>query len=259
MLTLIRTCRRLCYRTCLRGSGFECLFCGTRHRRFLPAGSRSRRLAALQAVGIGRRDNACCPECGASDRARLLFLYLRDVAHVIDAPQPLRVLHVAPNEALARALQRERSLDITWGSLDPADFTDFDAVRADIMDLPFAPAAFDWLLCNHVLQQVPDDRRALREIRRVLRPDGHAIVQVPLAPGLPTTDEELGDLDRRERRRRFGSTQHFRLYGEDIVSRFAAQGLRLHFLRPSDPGWQADCRRYALNAREAVMIAEPLS
>ena len=259
MSSIVKSLRRHCYRIAYSGRGMECVFCGQRHQRFLPAGSRSRRLARLGAIGIGRRPDACCPACGASDRARLLLLYLRDAAGLFRDPHDKKLLHIAPNPALARALREAPSLGITWGSIDPEDFSEFNAVRADIMHLPFGDNAFDWVLCNHVLQQVPDDRQALREIRRVLNPGGRAILQVPWAPALAVTDESLDELDRRERRRRFGSTQHFRLYGTDITERFANEGLTLSFHTPSDPDWSEDYARHALNLPEVVMLAEPLT
>ncbi len=159
-----------------------------------------------------------CPRCGARDRHRLLAIYLLEVSEI--ARQRPRILHFAPEGATKRVLD----------SLGPGSYVsaDLDAgkaqVQADIVNLPFDDASFDLILCSHVLEHVPDDRRALAEIARVLAPAGQALIQTPVASGLALTIEDP-DLGPDERRRRFGQDDHVRLYGPDLRDRIADAGL----------------------------------
>lgn len=232
-----------------RGERFTCVFCGRRFSRFLPAGSRSRSLRRVGAVGIGRRPDARCPGCGSSDRARLLYLYLRDHTDVFT--RPLRLLHIAPNLALAAKLRESANINYVCGSIDPDDFRELGAVAVDVMRMPFTDASFDVVLCNHVLQQVPDDMAGLREIHRVLKPGGWAVAQSPVATAAAVTDQELGEMTPRARRRRFGSTLHFRLYGRDYADRLRAAGLTPEIVEPGRVGAPAD----AINPLESIYVA----
>jgi len=130
-----------------------CPVCGASARRFL-------------AFGLHRRRNAECPSCGSVERHRLLWLYLS--RHTDLARGRHRVLHTAPEPCLADALARLPNLRTR--SVD--GFNPHADVRADLTDLPFADRRFDVVLSSHVLEHIPDDRRAMREICRVLKPGG---------------------------------------------------------------------------------------
>jgi len=100
-------------------------------------------------------------------------------------------------------------------------------VKMDIHRMPFGDSSFDVVLCNHVLEHVTDDITALQEIRRVLKPGGFAILQVPFFHPIP--DETISDpsvTDPRERERLFGQDDHVRRYGKDYTSRIENAGLQ---------------------------------
>jgi hypothetical protein len=160
-----------------------------------------------------------CPVCGAMKRHRLLWAFLRHETNLFDGA-PKRVLHVAPEEALEPRLRRVPGLDYVTADLHDPRVQD----RVDVMAMPYADGSFDVILCSHVLEHVEDDRAALREFRRVLKPGGWAALMVPYNPhGL--TDEDASVQDEAAREERFGQLDHVRYYGRDLVDRMREAGL----------------------------------
>jgi SAM-dependent methyltransferase len=197
------------WRRLARGEGVECPCCGGRFRRFVPYGVRR------------RRPHAQCPGCGAVERHRLLWLYLRERTDLFAKPH--RLLHVAP-EAIFEARLRELP-ELRYVSADLASRR--ARLRADVQRLPFADATFDALLCHHVLEHVPDDRAAMRELRRLLRPGGWAILQSPVRRRLAATLEDAAVTDPRERERLYGQRDHLRQYGRDYADRLRDAGFEV--------------------------------
>ena len=127
--------------------------------------------------------------------------------------------------------------------------------QLDAVALPFADARFDAVFANHVLEHIEDDARALAEIRRVLKPGGFALLQVPIAQRLARTLEDPSARTPAERERRFGQSDHVRLYGLDYPERLASAGFSVrrytgHLEQGAD--FQA---RWALNPREVLFVA----
>jgi SAM-dependent methyltransferase len=139
-----------------RGDRVECPCCGRTARRFIPT---------ITPVGPNR-PNARCPHCGARDRQRYLWLYLERKTNLL--VDRLRVLHFAPERIFEQRLGSRPNLDYVSIDLERPRAT----VKADITDLPFPDDSFDVILCSHVLEHVVEDRKAMRELFRVLRPDG---------------------------------------------------------------------------------------
>jgi len=190
----------------LRAAGWrvECQLCGGRFGRF-----------EEQRPGWA----VLCPRCGSLPRQRLLWWYLRAEGVLARAGQ--HILHVAPELGLEPRLR----------ALPGARYTSVDlhdpraTVQADLTDLPFADAAFDLVLCSHVLEHVPDDRAAMRELARVVRPGGLTIVQSPVNYEMAATHEDPTVTDEEERLRRFSQRDHVRVYGaRDLRDRLVAAG-----------------------------------
>src|SRR4051812_5703377 len=168
-----------------------------------------------------------CPYCGSAPRHRLLKLAL---AHEWSMRAgPVDVLHFAPEWGPERGFRtnprvgRYVTVDLNAPGVD---------VRCDITALDLADHSFDVVVCSHVLEHVPDDRKALKELRRVLRPDGVAYIQVPYVANVGT-DEDPSVTDPRERERRFGQFDHIRTYGADLPDRLREPGFRVEELRPT--------------------------
>jgi SAM-dependent methyltransferase len=163
--------------------------------------------------------------CGSQERHRAIWPFLLE--HTALLREPLRVLHVAPEPCFERRLRRHPRVDLVTADLTREDVD----VRTDLQKLLFDDAAFDLLLCNHVLEHVPDDRAAMGEMFRVLRPGGAAVVTVPgpdvslgFPPELARTVEAPAGCGPDERRRLFGHPGHLRQYGLDLSRRLRAAG-----------------------------------
>jgi len=170
-----------------------------------------------------------CPKCLSLARHRLLAYYLARETEFYAAH--MRVLHVAPERCLARRFARLANLDYVTGDLNRRDV----ACQLDVTALPFEDESFDAVLCLHVLEHVADDFGALTEIRRVLRPEGLAIVQPALNPAFEHTDEDVTLTDPFERFLRFETAEHLRIYGRDFEARLQTAGFSVTARQVS--GW----------------------
>ena len=126
-------------------------------------------------------------------------------------------------------------------------------VRLDITALPFADGSLDAVVCNHVLEHVPDDRAAMREFRRVLSPRGWAILQSPLDPRRAVTFEDFSVQDPGERERVFGQFDHVRIYGRDYIDRLTTAGFRVEAVPFADQLGSDTVTRHALRSEEVVL------
>jgi len=215
-----------------QGDNVSCPCCGGRFSRFLQVGLPSR--------------PAACPGCDSRERHRLLHLYLHQQTNLFK--DPLRVLHIAPEVSLQSELMK--SPNVSYLSADRS--SSLAMTRMDITDIQFPDASFDVILCSHVLEHVDDDRRAMRELHRVLRPGGWAILQVPMDLSRDHTFEDPRVTDPRERTRLFGQWDHVRLYGRDYAERLRAAGFDLsveRFVSQLRPDFIAT---YGLDASEDI-------
>lgn len=192
-----------------RGHGVRCPLCGREYRKFLPYGY------------VTPRENALCPHCLSLERHRLLWLYLERETSVLQHHP--RTLHIAPEVCIMRHLKphfstcRERYVTADLES-PLAD------LHFDVQEIPLPDNSFDFLLCNHLLEHVADDRRALRELYRILRPGGCGILLSPVELDRATTFEDDSITDPAERTRIFGQYDHRRIYGNDYVDRLREAG-----------------------------------
>jgi len=211
---LLRATRSFVYRVIYRGTGRWCPVCERPSRRFAPFGN-------------PRRAQAMCPHCGALERHRLLALFFEKKTNLYTQPD-LRMLHVAPERCFESHLRAR----VGAGYLT-ADLEDPHAdVRMDITHIEYPDATFDVIYCSHVLEHVSDDRAALRELHRVLKPDGWALIMVPITAD--RTFEDPSVTDPKERERRFGQDNHVRRYGRDFVGRLQETGFNVRVFGVSD-------------------------
>lgn len=210
-----------------------CPCCGARYRRFLP-------------FGRPARANARCASCDALDRHRLIYLYLKKETRIFT--DPASVLHFAPERQIEKLLARLPHLRYIRADLDRRSVD----VRLDIQRLPLRDGAFDFILCIHVLEHIPDDFAAMREMLRVCRPGGRAIINVPLRGDSGPTVEHPSLADPAERRRLFGQEDHVRFYGIDIERRLRAVGFEVRTLRYAQALKPTDVERYGLPQNEVI-------
>ncbi len=235
----------------MRGGAKECRACGARLRGFLASGARLAVLRKKDVIGCGYRQGNACPVCRATDRERLALAF---VAGSPDFhPDNGAVLHLAPEPGIARFFgARPGVAYITADYLRPSM-----SVALDLQALPFSEACFDAIICNHVLEHVRDDRRAMAEIRRVMKPGARALLQVPVAASEAATHEDETITAPAAREAAFGQSDHVRLYGRDYGARLEQAGFSLELIdwRQRRGIFGADAERYGFNPREVLYVA----
>jgi SAM-dependent methyltransferase len=150
-----------------------------------------------------------------------MWLYLTQKTNLFDGKQK-KMLHVAPEPELSRLIQKAAYIDYLSADLFAPDIMVKVMVKMDITDIQYPDNTFDVIYCSHVLEHVPDDRKAIREFFRVLKDGGWAIVQVPIIAD--TTFEDLTVINPKERERLFGQFDHVRRYGPDYKDRLTEAG-----------------------------------
>ena len=236
------------------GLRHHCLLCGSRVRRYLPEGYTFPVLRELDVVGGEHWPERICPVCMAGTRSRLIWWYLQTETRLLH--EPARLLHVAPEMCLERRLSRLPQLSYHPADRDPRRYWFAGPVcQLDLMALPYADRSFDAIIANHVLEHVPDDKRAISELFRVLRPGGFALLQVPIAQRLARTLEDVPVYTDAERERVYGQRDHLRLYGLDYPERLEQAGFAVRrWARHVEQGPEF-VARWLLNPREVVYVA----
>lgn len=206
-----------------RGSAYICPFCNFNARDLEAIGVQSPLFEQHQIVGSGRRLGGCYA-CRSTDRERLVYAYLKHETDFFNAPDRA-ILHIAPEHFIQTEILKLNFTNYVCGDYFTEGYAYADFVRhMDVTDLPSDDAQFDWVICNHVLEHVEDDRKAMRELFRVLKPGGRAILQVPYAVDLETTFEDSTIISHEERTARYGQFDHVRLYGADYPDRLREAG-----------------------------------
>jgi len=190
------------------GHQVECPVCGKWFRRFLP-------------YGRIPRVNVLCPECLSLERHRLIWLYLQQKTNFFQSQ--LKVLHIAPEHCFLPRFTKMQNLEYITADLE----SPLAQVKMDIHSIPFAENSFDVVFCNHVMEHVEDDIRAMSEIYRVLKPSGWAIIQSPQNKELKNTYEDPAITKPLDREKHFGQRDHLRMYGKDYGLRLRSAGFKV--------------------------------
>ncbi len=189
-----------------KGNRFNDPIDGKSYRKFLP-------------YGYGKqRDNALSPGTLSLERHRQMWLFLQNETDFFT--KNYKVLHIAPEQEFLRRFRRMKNLQYVSADL----FSPIVDVKADILDLPFEDESFDVIFCNHVLEHIEDDRKAMAELFRVMKKGGWGIFQVPMKNGLENTYEDFSIKDPKERQKHFGQYDHVRWYGMDYFKRLEDSG-----------------------------------
>ncbi|MEN8186584.1 MAG: methyltransferase domain-containing protein [Bacteroidota bacterium] len=190
----------------LKGNTFTDPIDGKSFKKFLP-------------YGYGeQRPNVLSPSTLSLERHRLLWLYLKNETTFFTKPK--KVLHMAPEQCFLPLFKKQKNLDYTTADL----YSPIVDVKADILDLPFENNSFDIVFCNHVLEHIEDDIKAMAELYRVLKPGGMGIFQIPQDLSLDTTYEDFSITSPEERTKHFGQYDHVRVYGKDYFNRLKKVG-----------------------------------
>jgi len=172
--------------------------------------------------GYGKqRNNVLSPSTLSLERHRLLWLYLKNDTDFFSANYKL--LHFAPEQAFYKRFRKMKNLDYVTTDLN----SPLADVKADICNLPFSENEFDVILCNHVLEHIPDDTKAMQELYRVLKPGGFGVFQIPQDLNREKTFEDDSITDKKERSKIFGQYDHVRVYGRDYFDKLRSVGFKV--------------------------------
>ncbi len=206
------------------------------YRKFLPYGYGTPRPGAL------------APGTLSLERHRQMWLYLERETSFFTAP--LKVLHMAPEQAFFKRFKRMKNLRYVSADL----YSPIVEVKADLLDLPFEDESFDVVLCNHVLEHIVEDTKAMQELYRVLKPGGWGILQVPLKINQKDTYEDFSITDPKERQTHFGQYDHVRWYGMDYFTRLESVGFEVQALSYSKNFSKEEQKRFGLNETEILPV-----
>lgn len=170
--------------------------------------------------GASNRPNVVCPGCAVVERHRLLKLFLKAKTDIYKKPH--RVLYFAPEYSLQEHLQQQKNIDYLSTDIDSS----LAMQQFDIMDIPHPDASFSIIFCSHVLAHVRDDQKALKELYRILKPEGY-LIMMDLPADIPTTLEFENVETAEEREAAYGQNDRWRLYGQDFVARVERCGFKV--------------------------------
>lgn len=222
----------------LRGKKYEDPIDGKTFRKFLP-------------YGYGNpRANVLSPSTLSLERHRLLWLYLTRETDFFS--KPLKVLHVAPEQAFYKRFKNQKNLTYITTDL----YSPLADVKADLCALPFEDNSFDVIFCNHVLEHIPDDAQAMRELYRVMKKGGWGIFQVPQDINRAHTFEDDTIIDPAERTRIFGQYDHVRVYGLDYFDRLRQVGFEVEEIIYSTHFTTEEIERYRIVPQEILPLCK---
>lgn len=233
------------------GLKYKCPFCGFHAKDLLPIGISNPTIERYQIIGAGLR-NSACPKCGSSDRERLVYAYLKHELKIFGKHQA-RILHIAPEMVIAKKFIEHKFTNYICGDFyaegQHADYSKDLVKQMDVQNLSFSDGSFDLIICNHVLEHVFDEKKAICELYRVLARDGIAILQVPFSPNLKKTISDPSITDKAILEEKFGQKDHIRLFGTDYKTilescGFSVQELNLYNRYP----------KYGLNPKEILFV-----
>ncbi|MDH7445074.1 class I SAM-dependent methyltransferase [Aquimarina sp. 2201CG14-23] len=220
----------------LRGNTYTDPIDGKSFSKFLPYGYGT------------QRDNVLSPSTLSLERHRLLWLYLQQETNFFS--NEAKVLHFAPEQAFYKRFRNLKNITYITTDLN----SPLADVKADICNLPFETNKYDVIFCNHVLEHIPDDTKAMQEILRVLKPGGMAILQIPQELHRATTFEDDSITDPKERAKIFGQYDHVRVYGRDYFEKLRSIGFRVDEIDYTNILSKEEVTRYCLAPGEILPV-----
>jgi len=194
------------------------------------------------------RNNALCPGTLSLERHRLLWLYLNSNSNI--ESQFLNVLHVAPEQVFFKKFKNFKNWTYTTTDLN----SPLADIKADLCNLPFKDETYDLILCNHVLEHIIDDIKAMKEIYRVLKKGGKAILQVPLDMEKEKSYEDHTIINPKDRSKHFGQYDHVRIYGMDFFKKLSNIGFRYEKIDFTSKLSDQDIIKYGLIKGELIPV-----
>jgi len=201
--------------------------------------------------GYGKqRENALSPSTLSLERHRLMWLFLRDETTFFTSEKKLKTLHIAPEQCFLDIFRKQQNLEYITSDLE----SPIADVKADICDLPFKDNSFDVVFCNHVLEHITDDKKAMQELFRVMKKGGFGIFQIPQDIARETTFEDNSITDKKERAKIFGQYDHVRVYGLDYFNKLRSVGFKVDEIDYTQKITREKLERFCLMKNEILPV-----
>ena len=238
LLTRISILVKPLIRLYLKGNQYTDPIDGKSFRKFIP-------------YGYNRvRKNALSPSTYSLERHRMLWLYLKNETNVFS--KKIKLLHFAPEAAFHEIFKKSNNI-----SYDTIDLNSpLAKIKADICNLPLEDNTYDFILCNHVLEHINDDIKAMSELYRVLKKGGIGIFQIPIDINRDKTYEDSSIKDPKERNKVFGQYDHVRIYGMDYYDRLRSVGFSVEQIKYADNLTKDEIKKYCLNSNEIIPVCK---
>jgi len=199
--------------------------------------------------GYGKqRENVLSPSTLSLERHRLFWLYLQNKTDFFTTKK--KVLHFAPEQAFYKRFKKMSNLDYVTTDLN----SPLADIKADICSLPFDDNSFDVIFCNHVLEHIPDDNKAMEELYRVLKAGGIGIFQIPQDLSREKTFEDDSITDKKERQKIFGQYDHVRIYGRDYFDKLRGIGFKVEEVDYTSTLSDEEIDKYRLAKGEIIPV-----
>lgn len=222
------------------GNSVCCPICGHSYRKFLPYGY------------VHTRDNALCPSCMSLERHRLLWLYIERETDLLSAHY--KMLHIAPEKCYMDRFTEAMGTDYITADLE----SPLARIKLDIQNIQYPDCSFDVIFCNHILEHVGDDRKAIGELYRVMRYGGWGIVLSPINTNRATTYEDPAIVTPADRSRAYGQHDHLRDYGLDFPDRLRDAGFEVECIDYSAQLTADERKRYGLRNDTIFRVTKPI-
>ena len=222
----------------LKGDTFTDPIDGNSFRKFLPYGYSK------------QRKNALSPSTLSLERHRLMWLFLKNETSFFTSNKKLKTLHIAPEQCFLKIFKNQKNLDYITSDLE----SPIADVKADICNLPFQDNSFDVIFCNHVLEHIPNDTKAMQELFRVLKKGGFGIFQIPQDISREKTFEDASITDKIERTKIFGQYDHVRVYGRDYFNKLRSVGFAVDEIDYTKKMAAKELERFCLMKNEILPV-----
>ncbi|MCM1989271.1 class I SAM-dependent methyltransferase [Oceanirhabdus seepicola] len=199
--------------------------------------------------GLKKRLNAQCPRCFSLERHRLIWLYIKERTNLLtEQSRKIQMLHIAPEAILRKKFSQLSNIEYLSADLNPKKAM----VKMDIQAIQYPDNSFDVIYGSHVLEHIPDDKKAMRELYRVLKNGGWAILPVPIRYSKYETFEDPKINTPELRLKYYGQSDHLRYYGLDYKDRLESAGFNVRVDKYSDKFDEETKNKYGLPNKEYI-------
>lgn len=232
-----------------KGNTYTCPYCGYHAIGFYQIGLPHQANIDHQIIGAGLR-NGGCYKCDSMDRERALYAFFNNELDIFKNKSDYSILHLAPEWRLTDLFLKYQYKEYICTDKFMEGYSyPSHVIDMDIMNIPYEDNRFDLIICNHILEHIPDDIAAMKELFRVLKPNGTAVLQVPISATLQDTYENPAVTTNEDREKHYGQYDHVRIYGQDYVARLQSVGFKVNRINISNK-----YKQYGLIPNEDLFI-----